>query len=73
MAFEFGYPCKHLCAVIIYLRQDPLNFIQRYFMISNNRISYSKSILPLCVKDFDRDIILPLERRRSRLRSAQEN
>ena len=80
MAFEFGYPYKHLCGVIIYLRQDPLNFIQKYFTISNYRISYAKSILPLCVKDFDRDNILPPETRRlrgrpriSRLQSAQEN
>ena len=46
MAFEFEIPCKHVCAVVNYMRQDPHNFVNRcFFVLSNYYDSYSDTIL----------------------------
>ena len=79
-SFEFGFPCRHLCAVILYLRQDPLVFVESYFTLSNHRHAYSGEIPALVARGLSRDNLQPPEARRprgrpriSRYRSATEN
>ena len=80
MTFEFGIPCKHFCAVIILLREDPLSYVESFFCTTNYNASYSEMILPMSVSGLTKDYLRsPVARRYRgrtriiRIRSEAEN
>ena len=66
MAFQEGFPCRHLCAVILFLGQDPNLYIEKYFLVSNYTLSYKSLISPITLEMLEKDDLLPLEEKQSR-------
>lgn len=61
---DTGIPCKHLCAVLYMLQQDPLLYVSTYFSTSNYTKAYSIPISPLSNKSLIKgNIQSPIERR----------
>ncbi len=63
-AFEFGIPCSHFCSVVLFLREDPVSFVERFFLFSNYLNSYAKPILHLITINLSKDDVLSPEVRR---------
>lgn len=64
---QYGYPCSHICGVLILRNQNPLNYVSRFYLLDSIKLSYNGyvNLVDLSILDIETSNIAAIEKQRA--------